>query len=199
MQEFIPIAEAITKLFHPFTEVVIHDLKSNEIAYIAGKLSPRQIGDPSLLDLDALQNENDIDQIVYDKFSVRGKLIKSISIFFPSKENPTHLMCINADVSIFEQLKEISDFFLTNPFQQSQPTPLFQNDWQEKLHQAMFQFCSQKFWDLEDLNTKKKKELAHFLFQQGAFEEKKAADYIANTLQMGRATVFNYLKEWKKK
>ncbi len=37
-----------------------------------------------------------------------------------------------------------------------------------------------------------------YLFDIGAFHEKNAADYVANVLNMGRATIFNYLKEFRK-
>lgn len=43
------------------------------------------------------------------------------------------------------------------------------------------------------LSQSDKKALAKHLFDLGAF----AADYVAKGLELGRATVFKYLKKWR--
>lgn len=192
---YTSISKAITKLFDPLAEVVIHDVQSNTIAFICGALSKRNVGDPSLLDLDQLHND-DLSQVSYPKLSFDGRLIKSISIPIEENGELTHIMCINCDVSLFEQMRSLANSLLPNS-EQEQPESLFNNDWQERLHKAIHAHLKKQDWPFEDLNTVQKKDLVHHLYKQGAFHEKNAADYIAKILNMGRATIFKYLKNWK--
>ncbi|MDU7807682.1 MAG: helix-turn-helix domain-containing protein, partial [Serratia marcescens] len=47
------------------------------------------------------------------------------------------------------------------------------------------------------LSREQKRRLVSDLYHQGAFKAKSAADYIANVLSMGRATVYKHLRELK--
>lgn len=86
---------------------------------------------------------------------------------------------------------------LLNTRQIKQPESLFKNDWQEKLHITIHDFLQKQRWNFDLLTNQQKKEMTKHLFNSGAFSEKNAADYIARVLQLGRATIFKYLKEWR--
>jgi hypothetical protein len=174
----------------PLIEVIIHDLVSGKIYYINGNLSKRKVGDSSLLAPGEF--EKNIDQIIYPKINFDGRLIKSISVPVDNK----WLICINADASVFSQMKNLGEVFL-NTINESQPESLFKNDWQEKLHVAIDDFLKKQGLKFNELNQFEKKMLAKHLFDLGAFAEKNAADYVANILGLGRATIFKYLKEWR--
>ena len=171
-------------------EVIVHDLVSGEIYYINGGLSKRKVGDLSLLE--PSEFEKNIDQITYPKINFDGRLIKSISVPVDNK----WLICINADASVFSQMKNLGEVFL-NTIKESQPESLFKNDWQEKLHVAIHDFLKDQGLKFDELNQFQKKMLTKYLFELGAFAEKNAADYVANILGLGRATIFKYLKEWR--
>lgn len=177
-------------LLKPLVEIVIHDLSSGTIHYINGDLSKRKIGDPSLLEPEEF--EENIDKIVYPKINFDGRLIKSISV--PIHDN--WLICINVDISLFNKMKDLGELLL-NTQQMNPPDSLFKNDWQEKLHIGIHDFLQKNGWNFDLLTHQQKKETTKHLFDNGAFSEKNAADYIARVLQLGRATVFNYLKEWR--
>lgn len=187
---YIPLCNSMALLFQPLVEIVIHDLSSGTIYYINGDLSKRKVGDPSLLEPEEF--EKNIDKFVYPKINFDGRLIKSISVPVDNK----WLICINADVSLFHQMKHLGELFL-NVQHINQPESLFKNDWQEKLHVVIHDFLQAQKWNFNTLNTHQKKEITKHLFDNGAFSEKNAADYIARVLHLGRATVFKYLKEWK--
>lgn len=106
LKDLISLCDAFVLLMHPLLEIVIHDLKSDKICYVKGNLSKRKINDLSLLDHEEL--ENDLNTIIYPKINFNGHLIKSISI-------PLHdqwLVCINCDISIFQQIQNLSQSFL---------------------------------------------------------------------------------------
>jgi len=191
------IARSLVQLLHPLVEVVIHDLPTGTIAFIAGSLSKRQVGDSSLLETTESNWEEQLDEKVYAKLNWDGRLIKSISIPLKEENQTVALMCINCDTTVFHQLKHLTDQFF-EPKQTEQPQCLFKNDWQMQIHQFLHQTLADKGLVFHSLTANQKKELVHLLYTQGAFSEKKAADYIANILDMGRATIFNYLREWRK-
>lgn len=190
LSDYTQICDALVLLMDPLIEVVIHDIKKNKIIYINGRLSGRKAGGPSLLDQEELDS---IDQIVYPKINFNGRLVKSISIILQAK----WLLCINCDVSIFSKLNELSGTLLQKNMG-NQPQSLFINDWQEKLHVAIHSYLQTHNLPFDHLRHGHKKALLRYLFDLGAFNEKNAADYIAKTLYLGRATVFKYLKEWRK-
>lgn len=190
ISQYIPLCDSIVLLMRPLIEVIIHDLVSDKIYYINGDLSKRKVGDSSLLALGEF--ENNIDQIIYPKINFDGRLIKSISVPVDNK----WLICINADASVFSQMKNLGEVFL-NTIKDSQPESLFKNDWQEKLHVAIDDFLKKQGLKFDELNQFQKKILTKYLFDLGAFAEKNAVDYVANILGLGRATIFKYLKEWR--
>jgi predicted transcriptional regulator YheO len=190
ISQYIPLCNSIVLLMAPLIEVIVHDLVSGEIYYINGGLSKRKVGDLSLLE--PSEFEKNIDQITYPKINFDGRLIKSISVPVDNK----WLICINADASVFSQMKSLGEVFL-NTMKESKPESLFKNDWQEKLHVAIHDFLKDQGLKFDELNQFQKKMLTKYLFELGAFAEKNAADYVANILGLGRATIFKYLKEWR--
>jgi predicted transcriptional regulator YheO len=108
------------------------------------------------------------------------------------------LLCINCDVSIFEQIHNLIDVFLPQK-NQKQPEILFKNDWQEKLHLAINQYLKQQKWQFDTLKNAQKKALIEYLYNINAFSQKNSPDYLAKILNMGRATIFKYLKTLKVK
>lgn len=191
LSNYIPICDAIVFLMDPLVEIVIHDIDKNRIAYISGVLSGRKVGDPSLLDQEGLDS---VDRIVYSKINFDGRLVKSISVMLQEK----YLLCFNCDVSIFSKLQELSGTLLQKNMG-NQPQSLFINDWQEKLHVSIHSYFQNHSLSFDHLTQNDKKALTRHLFELGAFNEKKSADYVAKVLNLSRATVFKYLRELRNK
>lgn len=187
LSEYIKLCDSLVLLLEPLIEIVIHELSSDSIVYIQGSLSNRKIGDPSFLKQEDI---DDIAKVVYPKINFDGKLVKSISVHLEEK----WLLCINCDISIFSQMQALSKVFLSHQGTQP-PKSLFKNDWQEKVNISIYQYLQSHNLSFDSLNTANKKALVGQLFEMGAFNEKNAADYVAKTLKLGRATIFKYLKE----
>lgn len=194
---FVPVARVVAKIYAPFIEVVIHDLDNQKIHHIEGDLSGLVKGDLSRLEesLDVL--ESSMDRCTSPQMNKKGRLIKTIStILFDQKGNEKGLMCINFDVSKLILTQEMLSELLSPPVD-SKADEMFKNDWQDQIHLFIHKHLDENNLDIKVLNTKQKKALVHGLFYQGAFDATNSANYIANLLDMGRATIFNYLKEWR--
>ena len=106
-----------------------------------------------------------------------------------------HLLCINLNFSVLEQAREALDAFFQISRLVPQPDALFKDDWQERINTFLHAWLQARNLSLRTLKMKEKRALVEALHAEGAFEGRSGADYVANVLNMGRATVYKYLKE----
>ncbi len=190
---FVPVCDAIANLFAPFAEVVLHDLSSATVVHIAGNFSKRELGDPSNL------NEIDFkpsDVVIgpYEKTNWDGRRIKSISVVLrTSNGRAVAVLCINVDVSNFENMMLALQSFVSVPAGAGKPESLFRDDWYERINDYIHHWTTSRGLNVSDLSRTEKKALVCALAEDGAFGGKNAAGYISRLLGMGRATVYNYL------
>jgi predicted transcriptional regulator YheO len=189
------IADAIAKLFMPYVEVALHDLDTQQIIYLANNLSRRSVGDDS--GMDRLKGTAGAGVIgPYEKLNWDGGAMRCISIRLPaSKEGSGVLMCINVSVSALQQVKGALDLFLSASRVIPQPPQLFDDDWQERINVYVNSWSLERGLAVGRLSADDKKALIEALDAQGAFRIKTAAGYVSNVLDMGRATLYKYLKE----
>ncbi|OQS42909.1 helix-turn-helix transcriptional regulator [Chromobacterium haemolyticum] len=197
LSRYQSIADAIATLFYPYAEVVLHDLATQSVAYIANNFSKRELGDDS--GLDELENTPDATVIgPYEKLNWDGRKLRSISVVVRDDAGAAlGMMCVNLDISVFEGARAALDLFLSGSKLVAQPALLFEDDWQERINRFIHGWLQQRQLSLSILNREHKRELVEALLHEGAFRGKNAANYVANVLGMGRATVFKHLKELK--
>lgn len=193
LQQYFPIAQSIATLFSPFVEVVIHNLKTDRIEALFHQFSNRQIGDPSNLKQSKLLEEQL--QTPYKKMNVDGRELKSISTLLRDEKNqPIGLMCINMDVSGLKGIQQTLEIFLSQQLEKA-PAALFENDWPEKIHYFVQEYCQTKQVVFQALTKFDKKKIIQSLHMHGAFEAKDSAAIVGQVLKISRATVYKYLKE----
>ncbi|MNH09055.1 YheO-like PAS domain protein [compost metagenome] len=198
LDNYRAIADAIATLFFPHAEVVLHDLRSQKIDYIANNLSKREIGDDAALE-DLLETGTDETNIgPYEKLNWDGQKIRSLSTVLRNEAGtPLAVLCINLNISLFENARAALDLFLSPSKLIPQPDALFRDDWQERINTFLNSWLRQRQLSLNVLTREHKRELVLALHSEGAFKGKSAANYVANVLGMGRATVYKHLKELK--
>jgi len=201
LSQYISIADALAKLFHPHAEVVIHDIEDDAIFYIANSYSGREKGDSSNLKINAQDFNLDEDVIgPYEKFGSKGQRIRSItSVLKDNKGNPSGLMCINLDFSILESsLLVVKEFF--HPANVvSRPEILFRNEWLEVIQLAIRSYLKEQAQTLESLDVQGRKALLAHLDEKGLFYARKSAEQVAVHLGISRATIYKDLGEIRKK
>ena len=189
-----PIGEAISLLLFPHAEVVIHDLKTGCIGGIFNNLSKRVVGDESLLDeVKQLSDTQDVFP-PYFKINWDGMKMKSVTAVLRNQRGKAiGLLCVNLDISKWEEMH----LFILDLIKPATEMPdfLFKNDWREKINIYVSSYLKQHALRLESLDKAEKKKLLLALHNEGAFDTKNAASYVADVLQISRATVYNYLKD----
>lgn len=177
--------------------MALHDLASQKLVYISNNRSQRELGEDS--NLSELQDDRGLQVIgPYLKRNWDGSQLRSISaVLRDDNGDPIGLMCINLDITVLESAKAALEVFLGGNALQPQPDVLFQDDWQERINTFIHQWLQQRQQTLSSLNGAGRRAMVEALYHQGAFKGKNAAGYVAKILGIGRATVYNYLKNIK--
>ena len=189
--------DAIATLFFPYVEVIIHDLGVQSVIYITNNISKRELGDASALDNIEFSRDESVFG-PFEKLNWDGRRIRSVSIILRDDDGqPIGVICLNFNISVFDQARDALDMLIKGIQTIPQPAKLFQDDWQERINTFMHHWLQSNSLSLSTLNREHKRSLVHALYEEGAFNGKSSANYVANVLDMGRATVFKHLKDIK--
>lgn len=197
LSAFPPLCDAIALLLQPQAEVVLHDLGSETVAYIANPFSRREIGEPSLLH--EIDFQPDVALIgPYEKVNFDGRRLKSVSaVLRDPGGRAIGVLCINLDVTHLQSAIDLLTTLTRVAPGDGQPAILFQEDWHERINQYVHAWTARNSVAIADLNRAQKRQLVAELASDGAFGGKHAAAYISRVLQMSRASVYNYLRAAK--
>lgn len=190
-------ADGVATLLLPYAEVVVHDLATQSIAYIANNLSRREVGDDSALD----NAEFSADETVigpYEKRNWDGTMMRAVSVIVRDADGPPiGVVCINLNIGVFDQARAALDLLVSGARLTPQPKVIFQDDWQERINTFVHTWLHDHQVTLMTLMRTEKRTLVEDLHRNGAFKGRSAAEYVARVLKMGRATVFKHIKALK--
>lgn len=189
--------EGVVALFEPFVEVAVHDLKKGTLAAIYNSFSNRRVGEKSPLK----ELKIDIDEFPdvfppYNKLNWDGRELKCTSITIRDHfGKPAMLICLNLDTSVLIQTKDILEAFLKIKPKSTNPVEAYGKDCEEQVHSLIEQFIKERQIAKSSLGRTDKKELIELMYRKGIFHFKNSVPFIAKTLKLSRATIYNYIKE----
>ncbi len=194
LKPYLPVCEAIGKLFAPHVEVVLHDLEAKTLVFIANAFTKRRAGDGMLSHPRMPQGGDWVGP--YSKTLEEGKSLKAVSIIIKDvHEKPIGMLCINYDVTPAKALVEsLKNMFGCEPIAPS-PGAFFSQNWKEHTDELIGQFLSEHNVALQGLSTAEKRALVLFLEGQGTFAIRNAVGYVCGVLGVSRATIYNWLKQ----
>lgn len=195
LTQFEPIAEAVATLFHPYVEVVIHDVEQNRVAAIYNNYSKREVGAESHLNDQELDTRGAQVRGPFEKRSFDGHRVKYTSaVLRDSAGQPVALMCINVDLHVFDQIGSALEMFLGRGDAAGEDA-LFEDDWHERINAYVHDYLRANRLTLARLGREERLELVGALRAAGAFRAKNAVAYAANVIGVSRATVYNDLSK----
>ena len=198
--QFAPIAEAVATLLTPHAEVVIHDLRTQTIAYIANNLSRREVGGSSLAELKDIGSLGSDVIGPYRKTNFDGRQLKSITAVLRGKaDEPFGLLCINFDIAPIEAARDALNLLAAFQGAGAQPSALFRADWQETVNAAIADFLGERGLAASALAKEDHAALVEALEQEGYFSIRNLVPYLARLLGISRATVYKHLREARQK
>jgi predicted transcriptional regulator YheO len=194
-KQYEPLIEAVIALFHPFVEAAVHDLKKGKIVAIYHNISQRKVGDPSPLKEMKVAVDQFPDHFPpYYKENFDGRPLKCTSITIRNaKGKPIGLICINVDVTFFQEGHRLLEAFLKTKETAANPVEIF-GQCEEQATQLIDQYLKEKRLSLNHLNRDQKKEIVQHLYRKGVFNFKNAAPFVAKKLNTSRASIYNYIK-----
>ncbi len=128
----------------------------------------------------------------YDKANVDGARLKSITAALrDDKGKRIGLMCVNMDVSQFDQaIKLLSAFAAPS---EPRPEAMFRQDWREHINLVIRAFLEQKRKALKALDREERIALIAEIDAAGLFAARNAAPHVASAMNVSRATVYALL------
>jgi len=200
LSRYKPIADAITQLFRPSVEVVIHEIATDAVFYIANPISGRKIGDISLLGMEShALNSNETIIGPYEKAGEKGQRLRSItSVLRDDRHVAIGLLCINLDYSVYEPALDLLENLIRPPQTEKHPEFLFQNDWRDQIKLEVRAFVVKNNIKLEALSPSDRRTLVGHLDGKNLFYAKKSIEQLASILSVSRATAYNDLKYIRK-
>jgi len=195
LSQYEPIAEAIAKLFQPYVEVVIHDIRKNRVAAIFNSFSQRKPGDDSLIeDVQGLARSAAMHGPFDEKRGADGHRVRYVSaVLRDDRGKVVGLMCINFDISVLGEIQMAIQGFLTSAADSADFDQLFADDWQARINAFVREYLQRKRRALSSLKPAERAELIAVLHGAGAFRAKSAASHVASALGVSRATVYKHL------
>lgn len=198
LKNYKTIADSLTTLLFPHAEVVLHDLATQTVVHIANNISKRTLGDDSALEDIGEDLSTQLSLGPYEKRNWDGQRIRSItSVLLDDQGKPEVALCINLNYSVLEQARDALNLFFQPSRMVAQPEALFRDDWQERINTFLHAWLQERHLAINGLSRDHKRDVIEALFHEGAFEGRSAYDYIANVLNMGRATVYKYVKAFR--
>lgn len=191
------IAEALGKTLAPFTEVVVHDLRSpqNAILAIHNNLSGRNVGDPATELGLARIADDEFPQVLtnYANHFSDGRRAKSTSIGIKDSEGHYFAaLCLNVDVTLFRGLGSLLEQFsaVTGDGVKESLDPGNADAIRERIDRFAVGLASTP----RSLRSEQRKDLMQVLREEGFLQLRKSMDTIAQHLGVSRATVYNDAK-----
>ena len=193
---YFPVADAIATLFRPHVEVVIHDLSSLKVAYIANSISKRRIGDSSVADQ---VSEESLAQAVigpYRKVNKDGRNLRSVTaVIRDADQQPTAMMCINFDVSTLERIRDEVSALAFLPESLEPHAPFFHDNWRQALDRLMQEVEREEGIPVKSFNTSLRFALIEKISDSGFLSMRNAPPVVAERVGISRAALYKYLKE----
>lgn len=203
IQEAAKITSALGKMFAPFCEVLLHDLRTPKfsILVVENPLSGRKVGDSATsLGLARVTQQFFPDVVQnYPNVTTDGKLVKSTSIGIRGKSGKfIASICLNVDRTYFSDVFSRLEKFISvegeAPVREQLRTLSV-----AEIHRVIDQFSKTRNSEPARLNVEARRELIALLEQKGLLGLKNAVPIVASALSVTRPSVYNYLRASKAK
>lgn len=167
LDRYSRVADGVALLFFPYVEIVIHDLQSQTVAYIANNLSKREVGDESALEeIDHSAESGTVGP--YEKVNWDGRRMRCVStVLFDDAGVAAGMMCVNYNIAVFEDIKQVIDRVITGAGIVKQPEELFKDDWQERINTFLHAWLQERQLALNSLSRDNRRELVEALWAEG--------------------------------
>ncbi|KWC22926.1 DNA-binding protein [Burkholderia ubonensis] len=197
LEQVKQIAAGLGETLAPFTEVVVHDLRSPKHAILAihNNLSGREIGDPAT-ELGLARIADDSYPQVLANYANRfsdGRQAKSTSIGIKDSEGHYFAaLCLNVDVTLFRSIATLLEQFSVPSGEVVKES--LDPSTADSLRERIERFAVSLATTPQALRTDQRRALMLALKEEGYLDLRRSMETIAQHLGVSRATVYNDAK-----
>ncbi|KVU23203.1 transcriptional regulator [Burkholderia ubonensis] len=197
LEQVKQIAAGLGETLAPFTEVVVHDLRSPKHAILAihNNLSGREIGDPAT-ELGLARIADDSYPQVLANYANRfsdGRQAKSTSIGIKDSEGHYFAaLCLNVDVTLFRSIATLLEQFSVPSSEVIKES--LDPSTAGSLRERIDRFAVSLATTPQALRTDQRRALMQALKEEGYLDLRRSMETIAQHLGVSRATVYNDAK-----
>lgn len=197
LEQVKQIAAGLGETLAPFTEVVVHDLRSPKHAILAihNNLSGREVGDPAT-ELGLARIADDSFPQVLANYANRfsdGRQAKSTSIGIKDSEGHYFAaLCLNVDVTLFRSIATLLEQFSVPSGEVVKES--LDPSTAESLRERIDRFAVSLATTPQALRTDQRRALMQALKEEGYLDLRRSMETIAQHLGVSRATVYNDAK-----
>lgn len=204
MKTLLPLVRGLAEMFGPACEVVLHDLRALPHSIVAienGQVTNRAVGDvPTDRMLRSLRHADQAPDTRIYVSSRDGRFLKSLAVTLRDEDGaPFAILGMNLDVSeIVGAQRALASLSTVSPAEDAAVTEreeIFANDIREVVAGMISQLLHEMGKTPATMTRDEKLTVVARLEERGAFLVKRAAEQVAEALNLSRYTIFSYLKE----
>ncbi len=196
------IAKAISAEFGKNCEVIVHDLKAEDLDHTIvaaenGHVSNRQLGDgPSRIVLETLQHKERVpeDMLAYLTKTHDGRVLKSSTVFLKDAEGVVEgVLSINYDITEMIMAERAIDSILhhkENKEEQPKSIPQSVNELLDDLIEQSVKLVGKP---VAMMNKEDKTKAIKFLNDAGAFLITRSGDKVSHYFGISKYTLYSYI------
>jgi len=202
---FSRLVEPIGRALPSSSEVVLHDLSllPNSIVAVFGDVTGRRVGDPAtdLLLEQAVTGFAEHD-LGYETVLSDGRKMRSSTMIIRDVANhPVAALCINTDISAWVTVRQVAEAMIGGPPAAAVAAPqapareTFVKDVDELAAYLIHQAVQGAGLPVGKMKKEHKIEVVRQLKARGLFMLREAVEMVADSLEVTRFTIYNYLNE----
>ena len=200
LTRYIPLVEGLARAFGPDCEIVLHDLRhpSNSLIHIAGCLTGRTPGAPvTNVVLEALRASGDAapDLFNYRTTAPNGRPLRSSTLFIRDAGRVVGALCVNVDVSLYEDLQLVAAKALATEEATPAPVERFGNTIGDVLDDILATIVLETGVQPLRMSAEERTRVVADLEERGVFLIKGAIELTAKRLGVSKFTVYGYLQQ----
>jgi predicted transcriptional regulator YheO len=209
---FTQLVEPLGRTLPSSSEVVLHDLSllPNSIVAVFGDVTGRRIGDPATdLLLEQAMTGFAKHNLGYETVLTDGRRMRSSTMIIRDvADNPVAALCINTDISAWMAIRDLADVMMGQAPESAitpdipravpevvAPTEMFVKDVDELASYLIHQAISSIGVPVSQMKKEHKLQVVAQLKARGIFLLREAVEMIAESLEVTRFTIYNYLNE----
>lgn len=203
----LPVMQAVCEAVGRNCEVVLHDLSKRDLSHSVyaiynGAVSNREVGSPSTnLGLEALRDEAaDHNSFGYSSRSVDGRAFRSSSVYYRnSRGQIIAALCVNFELTHLQEAARALDFLLRPGSTSDSTQEVIVTDIFRVLEDLVDAAVAATGRTPASMDRNDRVQVVGILEKQGAFNIKRAVEYVADRLGVSKVTAYGYLEEARRR